>query len=340
MTEFIQKNSTRYGIFNWIAFVLLILSFGSGCQNIHTDSLPPSALIEESQTPGAELSAPEIPQGTNAFGPPNESGKVMVLMYHNVGPEEEEWVRTPANFRKDLQTLYDQGYRPISLTDYVTGKINTPRGYTPVVLTFDDGNRNNFEYLEDGSISSQSAVGILLDFHQTHPDFPLEATFFLTGDEPFGQKGRGAEKVAFLLDQGMDVGNHTKTHPNFKHADGTELQAEIGGQAQQIQTLIQDRGYQVNTLALPFGVRPEDSALRTFLESGSEKGISYKNIAVLNVGWMPALSPYDPDFDPTSIPRVRASETKVDGVGLYDYLSYFQKHPEQRFISDGEVVGP
>lgn len=340
MTEFIQKISTRYHVFYWISFILLVISFGSGCQSKDLDSLPPSAAVEDSQTPGSRNPAPEIPQGTNAFGPPNESGKIMVLMYHNIGPEEEEWVRTPANFRKDLQTLYDQGYRPISLTDYVTGKIQIPRGYTPVVLTFDDGNRNNFDYLEDGSISSQSAVGLLLEFHKTYPDFPLEATFFLTGDEPFGQKGRGAEKIAFLLDQGMDVGNHTRTHPNFKHADGTELQAEIGGQAQQIQSLILDKEYQVNTLALPFGVRPEDSELRSYLQKGNVDQNSYEMIAVLNVGWMPAPSPYDKAFDPASIPRVRASETKVDGVGLYNYLEYFQKHPEQRFISDGEVIGP
>ena len=35
---------------------------------------------------------------------PNEAGKIMVLMYHNIGEPEAEWVRTPANFRKDLET--------------------------------------------------------------------------------------------------------------------------------------------------------------------------------------------------------------------------------------------
>lgn len=31
---------------------------------------------------------------------PNEAGKIMVLMYHNIGTEEEEWVRTPENFKR------------------------------------------------------------------------------------------------------------------------------------------------------------------------------------------------------------------------------------------------
>ncbi len=53
------------------------------------------------------------------------------------------------------------------------------------------------------------------------------------------------------------------------------------------------------------------------------------------MGWNPAYSPYDVRFDPSAIPRIRASEIKVDQVGLYDYIDYFDKHPEERFISDG-----
>ena len=50
------------------------------------------------------------------------------------------------NLKKDLETLYEKGYRPISLTDYVTGNITTELGYTPVVLTFDDGNLNIYKF--------------------------------------------------------------------------------------------------------------------------------------------------------------------------------------------------
>ena len=74
---------------------------------------------------------------------PNEAGQIMILMYHNISTPEAEWVRTPENFRKDLQALYDAGYLPISLTDYVNGNINTPAGKSPYVLTFDDGRKNN-----------------------------------------------------------------------------------------------------------------------------------------------------------------------------------------------------
>lgn len=266
---------------------------------------------------------------------PNESGKIMVLMYHNIGSVEKEWVRTPENFTKDMNTLYEKGYRPISLTDYVKGNINVEQGCTPVVITFDDGNGNNFEYLPDGTISKTSAVGLLLDFHEKHKDFPLEATFFITSDVPFAQKGMESKKLSFIVEQGMDIGNHTVGHPNFTSSSADKIQKEIGSQAQFLQKLINKDGYVVDTLALPFGSRPKDSTLTKYLQAGTYNGAAYSNIAILNVGWNPAYSPYDTKFNNLSIPRIRASEMKVDGVGMYNYIKYFDNHPEEKFISDG-----
>jgi hypothetical protein len=266
---------------------------------------------------------------------PNEAGKIMVLMYHNIGSVEKEWVRTPENFTKDLNTLYEKGYRPISLTDFVTGNINIEQGCTPVVITFDDGNGNNFEYESDGTIKKTSAVGLLLDFHEKHKDFPLEATFFVTGNVPFGQKGLESKKLNFIVDNGMDIGNHTVTHPIMNKLTADKLQQEIGSQAQFLEKLINKEGYVINTLALPFGSRPKDDTLTKYLQTGSYNGVAYNNIAILNVGWNPAYSPYDTRFNTLSIPRVRASEMNVDGVGMYDYLKYFDNHPGEKFVSDG-----
>lgn len=266
---------------------------------------------------------------------PNEVGGIMILMYHNIGQEEEEWVRTADNFRKDLLTLYEKGYRPIRLRDYVSGDIRTPAGYTPIVLTFDDGNKNNFAYLEDGTIDKKSAVGILLDFHKEYPDFKPHASFFLNGDLPFGQAGQEADKINFLLEEGMDVGNHSRTHANFTNISKDKLQEEIGGQAQYLEELIDQEAYRVDTIALPYGSRPKDDSLISFLKEGSHDGVEYNNIAILNVGWNPGYSPYDARFDFESIPRIRASEMKVDNVGIYNYIDYFDKNPQERFISDG-----
>src|SRR5580704_16050271 len=66
---------------------------------------------------------------------PNEAGLVPVIMFHNIKGS----VLNPAKliypvqmFRQDIQWLYDHNYRPISLTQFVQGKIDCPAGMTPV----------------------------------------------------------------------------------------------------------------------------------------------------------------------------------------------------------------
>jgi len=298
-------------------------------------SVKPEENVEQGPDEAEPAQTPDPKATIDLSKMPNEAGKIMVLMYHNIGSVEKEWVRTPENFIKDLTTLYEKGYRPISLTDYVTGHIAVEQGYSPVVITFDDGNMNNFEYLEDGTIRKDCAVGLLMDFHGKHPDFPLEATFFLDGRIPFRQKALISQKLDFLTEQGMDIGNHTKTHENLKDLTANGIQEQIGAQAQFLSESIHREDYVINTLALPFGGRPKDESLKKYLGTGLYDGLAYENIAILNVGWKPGYSPYDLRFDRESIPRVRASEMKVDQVGLYNYIAYFDKNPRERFISDG-----
>lgn len=266
---------------------------------------------------------------------PNEAGEILVLMYHDIGPVEKTWVRTPANFRKDLAYLYDHGYRPVRLSAYVKGEITTEAGMTPIVLTFDDAHLNHFNIREDGSIDPDCAVGILVEFNATHPDFPIHATFFANGSNPFRQKDLLQVKIDFLLANGMDLGNHSKDHLNFENATQADLEYQIGSQVQFLQAYV-PRDYAIQTLALPYGSRPKDKALEVYLQKGNNQDVAYENIAILNVGWMPALSPFHEAFDPMSIPRVRASEIDVDNVGFMNYLKAYEMHPQQRFISDGE----
>lgn len=308
-------------------FVLVCLALLSACAQTQPKSEQP-----EEET-SVEIVDPK--SSIDLSLKPNESGQIMVLMYHNLGDEEDTWVRTIANFKKDLQTLYDQGFRPISLTDYVNGTISTEQGKTPVVLTFDDGRKNNYNILDDGSIDPNCVVAILEDFNKSHPDFPLEATFFLTGYVPFGQSDLIEQKINHILEVGMDVGNHTVNHPNFsKLTDATEIQEEIGLQAQYIESFIHS-DYTVNSMALTYGSRPKDDALKPLMADGSAKDIPYHNIVLLNVGSNPGVSPFRNDFDALSVPRVRASEMDTAGVGLYDYLKQYESFPERRFISDG-----
>ncbi len=274
---------------------------------------------------------------------PNELGEVMILMYHNVGAEEGEWTRTPDNLRKDLLTLYEKGYRIVSLKDFVNNDMDIEAGKTPVVLTFDDGNENNFRMIEDDNgeyiIDPESAIGILESFKNQYPDFGITATFFIYGENPFRQPELVEYKLNYLIENGYDIGNHTIDHRSMKNIkDENEIQMAIAKQVMAVSKVLPD--YELNTYALCYGERPKNKDFEQYLQKGSYEGISYENIAILNVGWNPAPSPVSVKFNPLSLPRIRASETKVDNVGLYNWLEYFDNNPEKRYISDGvkEVI--
>jgi peptidoglycan/xylan/chitin deacetylase (PgdA/CDA1 family) len=77
----------------------------------------------------------------------NEKYTVPVMMYHNVadsGVIREDTV-SPANFERHLQFLKTRGYRVISVRELVEGiKAKKHFARNTVVITFDDGNKNNY----------------------------------------------------------------------------------------------------------------------------------------------------------------------------------------------------
>lgn len=265
----------------------------------------------------------------------NENGQVMILMYHGIGDEEAEWVRTADNFRKDLQVLYDKGYRLISLKDYIENNIKVEAGYTPFVLTFDDGLQNSFNIIEENGekkIDPNCAVGIIEEFKKAHPDFGVGGSFFVFYPLPFRQKELIKEKYEFLIEHGYDIGNHAYTHENLGKLSVEDVQKALGKNVKLTQEYLP--GYDVYGLALPYGIGPKGDNYRYAVE-GEYEGTKYNHRAVLLVGSNPAPSPASVKFNPAKLPRVRASEMNTAGTGIYDWLEHFDKKPEKRYISDG-----
>ena len=265
---------------------------------------------------------------------PNELGEIMILMYHEIGEPEGEWRRTPDNFRRDLETLYQEGYRAVSMTDMVRGEIDIPAGTSPVVFTFDDANRGNFNYIEkDGEliIDPDCAVAILEAFYEENPDFGLEATFYIYYPNPFRQPEYIEKKLNYLVERGFEIGNHTYSHANLSRLTREEVQKELAMHVKSTQAYLP--GYPVNSLALTYGIFPQDPQLAV---QGSYQDTSYYHEAVLLVGANPAPSPYHKNFNPSRLPRIRGSEMNTDGVGLYDWLEVLENNPHRRYVSDGD----
>jgi len=273
-----------------------------------------------------------------AFGgaalPPNELGRMMILEYHKIDYPEHRWTRTPENFRRDLETLYARGYRLINLNDLIDGRIATPVGTTPVVLTFDDSSPGQFRYLQRNGaveIDPKSGVGVLEAFIAQHPDFGRAATFYVLpgASRPnrlFDQPEHEARKLQYLVSRGYEIGNHTLWHANLGKYDETTVRGQIAGAQQWIQRHVPD--YRIRTLALPHGVYPRDVA---WALRGEAKGVAYRHDAILMVAGGAAPSPFAKNFEPTRLPRIQAIDQD-----LGHWLAYFEKNPGERFVSDGD----
>ena len=277
----------------------------------------------------------------------NELGKVPIMMYHGIIDTEDNkytggnvdkdgYNRTSKAFREDLEFYYNNGYRMIRLSDYVNGIIDVELGLSPIILTFDDGNKNNFNVLgrnDDGSliIDPECAVGILEDFKKSHPDMHVTATFFLM-EGLFNQKEYNKEIMEYLIDNGYDIGNHTTIHPDFTEISTTKTREVVGKMYQKLDSVIPDK--YVKIVALPFGSPYKKThANYPYILKGEYDGYKYETEAALRVGWEPELSPFNKDFDKTFLKRCRA----YDNNGKeFDIESVFNNLEKTRYISDGD----
>lgn len=276
----------------------------------------------------------------------NELGDVPIMMYHGIhnvtdnqytggNVDYDGYQRTASAFRKDLEFYYNSGYRMIRLEDYVNGIIDVEAGYSPIVLTFDDGLENNIKVLgldENGEIiiDPNSAVGILESFKEKYPDFNVTATFFVNAGL-FNQSEYNEKILKWLVNNGYDVGNHSYSHVDFSYISQEKSIQEIGSIYNLLDKYIPGR--YVNIVALPFG-SPYDKEHENFdsIMNGIYNGKEYKTQSTLRVGWMAEYSPFNNNFDKTFLKRIRA----YDNNGAeFDIEMNFKLLENNRFISDG-----
>jgi peptidoglycan/xylan/chitin deacetylase (PgdA/CDA1 family) len=300
-------------------------------RDVEVPAVTPVSNVDRQLPVEAPLPAVALPRSdTTPHGRiPNELGRIPILEYHLIGDSEGRWQREFGRFRRDLEILYERGYRPVSVAELVDGRIELAAGLSPVVFTFDDASPSQFRYIEqaDGSlvIDSTSAVGIWLAFAESRPDWRNRATFcLLSGAEAgrsfFGNKGIEGQKtewrfrkVKFLAEQGFELCNHTLWHANLAKYSDDFVQEQIARGVMAIDSAVP--GYKVRTLALPLGVWPRNRELAvrgSWRDPKSGRDITYHFDAVLEVAGNPVKSPAGPDFTPLSLDRVQVFGDKLE----------------------------
>lgn len=236
---------------------------------------------------------------------PNEFGKIPILEYHHIDPKDSRWGRSVQGFKNDLQWLYNNDYRLISLEDFIDHRFILPFGKKPLILTFDDGLINEFRYLEDGSIDPDCAIGVLDEFSLQHPDFGTAATFFVN-DNPFGQKASIQKKMSYLVTTGRQIGYHTLNHTNLAKESLAGVKKILLDQAKALQSLVPDKT-RLDSLAYPYGGVPKGDLTQIAGGRDDKEGhtiSSYEIKLGLLVGAGPSKPLYD-EVDPMRVPRIQ-----------------------------------
>ncbi|GAC1684809.1 MAG: polysaccharide deacetylase family protein [Gemmatimonadaceae bacterium] len=329
----------------WTLLTIAAVGCGTAESTFVGGMTPLFASDGSAEAPRAGSSATQRSTTADGERPPNEMGRIPILMYHIVGSTESAWQRTREHFAHDLEMLYSRGYRPITATDLIDGKINLPRGLSPVVFTFDDASPSQFRYLErDGDlvVDPESAVGIWLAFHQRHPDWENRAVFcmlpaasaghaFFGNGNIEGQKSAWRlRKVRFLAEQGFELCNHTLWHANLKKYDDAVVQEQIARGVLAIDSAVP--GYRVRSFALPLGIWPKNRALAKrgeWRDPKTGKVTRYNFDAIFEVWGHSVPSPRDPKFNAASLQRIQ-----VTGQALERELDMLDRSG-QRYVSAG-----
>ncbi|MDO8501527.1 MAG: polysaccharide deacetylase family protein [Gemmatimonadaceae bacterium] len=277
---------------------------------------------------------------------PNELGRIPVVEYHLIDTAGGRYARERGRFARDLELIYQKGYRPVSISQLLDRKIDLPRGLSPVVFVFDDASPSQFRYIEKNGqleIDPTSGIGIWMKFREKHPDWTNKAVFCMlsgatAGRSFFGDRGIEGQKsewrfkkVQWLKDQGFELCNHTLWHANLGKYSDTVVQEQIARGQMAIDSALS--GYKVRTFALPLGVWPKNRALAksgSWTDPKTKQVVRYDNEAVLEVSGGPTVSPYDPAFNPLSIKRIQIFDNQLEHV-----LDRLDKNAS-RYVSDGD----
>lgn len=219
---------------------------------------------QEQKTDSAEVPAPETESAETA--PPVEapSQKLPVLMYHHVVPDGtacNDMTVTVSKLAGDLQWLKDHGYETVLPRQLISGEALPEK---PVLITFDDGYRSNYDlaYPLFRQYQAKAVISIMV-YMQDH-----NISSFMSW-----------EMCREMADSGLvEIGSHTYQLHNLGERNGNftpggingiqrdpnesdeEFQVRVLGDLQLSHDLIEaNLGRDLTFFAYPFGIREPDA---------------------------------------------------------------------------------
>jgi peptidoglycan/xylan/chitin deacetylase (PgdA/CDA1 family) len=207
--------------------------------------------------------------------------EVMVLCYHAVSPIWSASLSvTPDLLERQLTELRRRGWRGVTFRQAVLD----PPAERTLSVTFDDA----FASVARLAHPILSSLGL--------PGTVFAPTAFMSGAQPLSWPGvdhwrqtasaselesMSWEQLGRLVQDGWEVGSHTRTHPRLTHLDDAALQAELEQSREEILTNL---GTACDTIAYPYGdvdPRVANAAAAAGYVAGATLGHSLRPIGPL-----------------------------------------------------------
>ena len=170
-----------------------------------------------------------------------------ILTYHSIDDSGSVVSIAPRTFADQMKALAETGFRGISMKEALTYRQANGRWpENSAVLTFDDGFANFYETaMTEIAKHNFSATVFVISGHVggrndwDAPPAGLGAQSMLTWSQ-----------IKELAEQGIEIGAHTRTHPDLRRLSKPEIEAEITGCCSDIS---ERTGQAVESFAYPYG---------------------------------------------------------------------------------------
>ncbi|MFD3155993.1 polysaccharide deacetylase family protein [Haloimpatiens sp. FM7330] len=171
----------------------------------------------------------------------SKNNHVPVLMYHHVkSGTKTDLIVSKKDFEKEMKYLHDNRYRTLTLDEaynYIKRDKQLPK--KSVVLTFDDGYKDNYE----------NAYPILKKYR-------FKATIFMITNKIGQGEYLTLNQLKELNKNGFDIQSHTANHENLSKLSYSKQLDELESSKKELEKLLNKK---VRYLAYPYGEFNEDT---------------------------------------------------------------------------------
>lgn len=168
---------------------------------------------------------------------------IPILVYHKISKPDLLPVKGTKPSRKfsvqadifetQIEYIVDQGYTPLTMQDLIKDEQSNTLPQKPIAITFDDGWRSQYE----------NALPILTKYH-------IPATFYIYTGVIGSPVYMTWDNLHDLINLGMEIGDHTKSHPRLTKLDPSKLDEEL---LQSKKILERNLHVPVTDFAYPYG---------------------------------------------------------------------------------------